>query len=92
MSEPDESLYAGDRALLSRLSVEARPTAVRFDYTNHRGEAGERTALPMGVRWGVAERYGPGERWLLDAFDVDRQAVRTFAVGRMTRLREVPNE
>lgn len=52
---------------------------VVIDYTNHRGERSERRILPSAIRYAEAE-WHPGEQWLMDAFDLEKKADRTFAM------------
>ncbi|MFJ4786502.1 DUF1653 domain-containing protein [Streptomyces sp. NPDC088794] len=52
---------------------------VSIDYTNHRGDRGIRLVKPRRV-WLGATEWHPGEQWLLEAFDRDRQALRNFAL------------
>lgn len=54
-------------------------TPTKVDYTNHRGEMATRTITPLRVRWGKTEHH-PVEQWLLDCFDHDREAPRTYAL------------
>ena len=48
-------------------------------YRNHRGEVGQRRVIPERVWFGQTD-WHPGPQWLLDAFDLDRRACRSFAV------------
>ncbi len=48
-------------------------------YKNWKGEIGYRRILPQGIRFASSE-FHPEEQWLLDAFDLDKQAQRAFAV------------
>ncbi len=48
-------------------------------YTNYRGETALRKITPKKIWFGKTE-YHPEEQWLLDAFDLDKQADRTFAM------------
>jgi predicted DNA-binding transcriptional regulator YafY len=52
---------------------------VILDYTNHKGERRERWVIPHRLYWGSTE-YHPEPQWLLEAFDVEKQAIRTFAM------------
>jgi predicted DNA-binding transcriptional regulator YafY len=52
---------------------------VEILYTNHRGEASWRKILPHRLHFGSTE-YHPGPQWLLDAYDVGKEADRTFAL------------
>ncbi len=52
---------------------------VAIVYTNYRGETAERQIVPQKLWFGSTE-YHPEKQWLLDAFDVDKNAERTFAV------------
>jgi hypothetical protein len=53
-----------------------------FVYRNHRGEVATRRAIPISVRYGSSP-WHPDPDWLLEAFDVERGAVRTFAMKDM---------
>ena len=53
--------------------------AVVIRYTNYRGETADRRIIPIGIRFGSCE-WHPEEQWLLDAFDLDRGADRSFAL------------
>jgi predicted DNA-binding transcriptional regulator YafY len=53
--------------------------SVIIDYTNYRGERSLRRIIPKGIRFASSE-FHPGEQWLLDAYDLDKQADRTFAL------------
>ena len=48
-------------------------------YTNYRGETADRRIIPIGIRFGSSE-WHPEEQWLLDAFDLERAADRSFAL------------
>lgn len=56
-----------------------REQAVAVDYTNWRGERGTRRIVPWRVFWG-ANDWHPEPGWLLEAFDVEKHAPRTFAL------------
>jgi predicted DNA-binding transcriptional regulator YafY len=52
---------------------------VRIYYTNWKGESSWRTVIPRRFYLGAVE-WHPGEQYLLDAFDVEKRAMRTFAM------------
>jgi predicted DNA-binding transcriptional regulator YafY len=52
---------------------------VTFEYTNHRGQTRQRKVIPVSIRFGSAE-WHPDPQWLLEAFDLDKQSMRTFAL------------
>ncbi len=52
---------------------------LRILYTNYKGETAVRTILPKELKFGSTE-YHPEEQWLLVAFDLEKNAERTFAV------------
>ena len=54
-------------------------TAIEILYTNYRGETSRRKIVPSALRFGATE-YHPQPQWLLDAYDVGKQAERTFAM------------
>lgn len=52
---------------------------VRIVYTNYRGETAIREIVPQRMWFGATE-WHPEQQWLLNAFDVEKNAVRAFAV------------
>lgn len=48
-------------------------------YTDHRGETSTRRITPTRIWFGRTE-WHPEEQWLLDAFDLDKQVCRSFAM------------
>jgi predicted DNA-binding transcriptional regulator YafY len=57
-----------------------RDQVAEFDYVNYKGEFGVRTVVPVRFFWGESD-YHPGYQWLLEAFDLDRRDMRTFAMS-----------
>lgn len=49
-------------------------------YTNFKGKTSVRNIIPQEIYFGTTEWY-KDEQWLLDAIDVDKGAIRTFAVN-----------
>ena len=58
--------------------VKVIPPAM-IDYTNHRGERGRRAIAPIRIYHG-STAWHPEEQYLLDAWDMDKRADRTFAL------------
>lgn len=58
---------------------------VQFTYKNWRGEVSERRALVEVFTFGATE-YHDEPQMLMEAFDLDRMAHRTFAVKDITDL------
>jgi hypothetical protein len=54
--------------------------AISILYVNHQGSKGWRKIVPSRMWYGVT-LWHPAEQWFLDAFDVDKDCHRTFAVG-----------
>lgn len=54
---------------------------VVIDYTNHRGERRERRIIPNArtLRF-IATDHHPKLQWVFDAWDVERNVERTFAL------------
>ncbi len=52
---------------------------VRIRYTNYRGETAVRRIVPGEMRF-AANEWHTSPQWLLDAFDLDKDGVRSFAV------------
>ncbi len=53
--------------------------AVRILYTNYKGQTGERTIIPRRL-WLGETQWHPGMQLLVDAFDVEKQMDRSFAI------------
>lgn len=53
-------------------------TEVTFTYKNHRGETSVRLVRPIMVAFGC-NNFQPGPQWLLHAWDLNKDAERTFA-------------
>ena len=51
---------------------------VEIDYTNWRGERSKRRIVPMRLTWENNE-WHPETQWLLEALDVEKKEMRTFA-------------
>lgn len=60
-----------------------------IDYTNHYGDRGLRTVWPMRLWWGESE-WHEGEQLLMDAWDAEKDAMRTFAVKDIHGWRPAP--
>lgn len=52
---------------------------VKIVYTNFRGETAIRSIIPKEIVF-ISTEWHPQEQWCLLAFDVEKQAERTFAV------------
>jgi predicted DNA-binding transcriptional regulator YafY len=61
------------------MSVELTKQMAIIRYTNWRGETMLRKIIPKAIRFGSTE-WHPEEQWLLDAYDLDRGADRSFAM------------
>jgi len=55
------------------------PTTIVIDYTNYRGERARRRILPNRLWFGAAE-WHPEPQWILDAWDIEKGAIRSFAM------------
>jgi predicted DNA-binding transcriptional regulator YafY len=53
---------------------------VCIDYVNWRGERAWRRIIPQRFYFGEVE-YHSGRQWIVDAWDVDKEAVRSFAMA-----------
>src|SRR5690349_10917823 len=73
-----------------RLDLSSDPSAVVIiRYTNYRGETADRRIVPICIRFGSTE-WHPEEQWLLEAFDLDRNAPRAFALKDVLEWRPRP--
>jgi len=48
-------------------------------YTNYKGETGIREIVPQKIWFGGTE-WHPKKQWLLDAYDINKQSNRSFAI------------
>ncbi len=55
------------------------PTTIVIDYTNYRGERAHRRVLPHRLWFGTAD-WHPEPQWILDAWDVEKGVIRSFAM------------
>jgi predicted DNA-binding transcriptional regulator YafY len=53
--------------------------SIVIDYTNHRGERAWRSIKPVALRFG-STRWHREPQWLLEAYDLDKQTSREFAL------------
>lgn len=53
--------------------------SVRIVYTNYRGETAIRSIVPDRIHFASTE-WHPDPQWLLDAFDLEKNAIRSFAM------------
>jgi predicted DNA-binding transcriptional regulator YafY len=54
-------------------------SAIQIDYVNWRGERAWRRIVPQRLYFAVVE-WHPGEQWILDAWDLDKDGMRSFAM------------
>jgi predicted DNA-binding transcriptional regulator YafY len=62
---------------------------VVFEYPNKKGESVSRHVMPYGIKFG----FVPGiheAQWLLDAFDIEKRAARTYAIAKIAGWRAAP--
>ncbi len=52
---------------------------IQMVYTNHRGETSVRRLVPIRIYFGKTE-WHPADQWLLEAYDFDRAATRSYAL------------
>lgn len=64
-------------------------SVVTIDYTNWRGERSLRRVAPRRFFYGASE-WHPEPQWLMEAFDLDHAAVRTFALAGVHSWSERP--
>jgi hypothetical protein len=57
-------------------------TKINFTYTNWRGETSKRRAIVLNLLYGSTE-YHPEPQWLLKGFDLDKDAIRIYAIRDM---------
>lgn len=54
---------------------------IKFQYTNYRGETGERNVIPIDILF-IETDYHKGTQWILTAYDMDKDGmpIRQFAM------------
>ncbi len=52
---------------------------VTIRYTNYKGETADRRVIPLRLHF-TATEWHPEPQWVMEAFDIDRGADRSFAV------------
>jgi predicted DNA-binding transcriptional regulator YafY len=62
--------------------------AVTILYTNYRGETAHRKIIPTGKIWFGSTEWHPEKQWLLDAHDVEKGALRNFAMKDIKEWKE----
>ena len=55
------------------------PIPIKVKYKNWKGEIGIRTIIPQQIHYGCTD-YHKENQWLMDVFDVDKDALRTYAL------------
>ena len=58
-------------------------------YTNYRVETALRHIIPRGIRFAASE-WHPEEQWLMDAFDIEKSAERSFRIKDIREWRGSP--
>ena len=58
----------------------------RFEYTNYQGRVGIRSVVPHRVFYGTVPPYHPNEGWYMEAFDLDKGAVRHFDLSQIRQV------
>lgn len=76
---PAAGFAALPAATIGEALTAAGVRVANIDYTNYRGERGLRSIVPMFTSFGSTE-FHPEPQWLLQAFDVEKRAERTFAM------------
>lgn len=67
--------------------MDAEGATISFDYVNYKGVASRRRATIKRVVWG-ANDWHPTPQLLLEAWDEDKQADRTFAARDIANVKE----
>jgi len=52
---------------------------IKGTYKNYQGKVSQRTIMPLRVLFKATD-YHPDQQWILDAFDLDKSAERSFAL------------
>ena len=66
-------------SLAKRVRESSVSAEVEILYTNYRGETSLRSIIPREIWFGKTE-WHLGPQWFMDAYDIQRHAVRSFAL------------
>ncbi|MDU8350722.1 hypothetical protein RYA05_02320 [Pseudomonas syringae pv. actinidiae] len=69
-----------DYARAQDLQHNPKGMVIEFGYTNYRGEYSVRRAIPVQIYQGSTD-YHPHDQWLMEAFDLEKQANRVYAIN-----------
>ncbi len=58
---------------------------IMVKYTNWRGETSLRKILPIRIWYGATE-WHPQSQWFMDAYDTDKEALRSFALKDIEKI------
>jgi hypothetical protein len=72
--------WNGNMARHTLMTCDGKHEVRAFAYTNHRGENGIRVVRPLRLWWGTTE-WHPDPQWLLDVWDFQKRATRTYALS-----------
>jgi len=61
---------------------------VTFTYTNWKGETKQRRAVMQSLYWGSND-YHKESQWLVEGYDMDKEAVRTYALRDISDVRPI---
>jgi len=64
---------------VNRMQTQPVEIPLKVKYKNWKGEIGIRTIIPLKVHYGKTD-YHKTEQWLIDVFDVEKDALRTYAM------------
>ena len=71
----------------SKYKEEKNKHGLKFSYKNWKGKISDREIYPIFIYYGNTE-YHKGNQWLLEAFDIDKNAKRIFALKDILEWRD----
>lgn len=64
---------------------------LQFTYKNYKGNVALRNVVNPKIIWGTSAWHNDGQPcWLLEAFDLDKQAIRGFAIDDIIGFESIP--
>ena len=73
-----------ESALPEVVTAQMNSNPIKVRYTNYRGETAVRTIIPIKFLFGSNE-YHKDEQWLIELYDVERKAMRVYALKEITQ-------
>ena len=79
MAVNDSVMNVATRINTERMQTQPVEIPIKVKYKNYQGITSIRTIIPQQIHYGSTD-YHKEDQWLLDVFDVEKDALRTYAL------------